>query len=114
MSVEVSNIDVTTLKALAEPNRLAIVELLRKSPLSVGEIAHQLDLSQPHTSKHLKVLSDSGIVRVKAEANRRIYNLRPEPFQSLASWIQTYQSIMEERFDQLDDYLRELKEDGQV
>lgn len=101
--------DMATLSALAEPNRMKIVELLRDGPLTVGEIADQLGLRQPQASKHLKVLSDNGIVDVKAEANRRIYKLRPEPFQALNSWVKSFQRVMEERFDNLDDYLRELQ-----
>jgi len=68
------------LSALSEPNRLRIVELLREGPLSVGEIADRLGLNHPQASKHLRVLSDAGIVEVHAIANRRIYKLRPEPF----------------------------------
>jgi len=98
-----------TLSALAEPNRMNIVELLRDGPLTVGEIADRLELRQPQASKHLKVLSDSGIVEVKADANRRIYKLRSEPFQTLDSWVKSFRHVMEERFDQLDQYLRELQ-----
>ncbi|MFG0216467.1 ArsR/SmtB family transcription factor [Brevibacillus porteri] len=101
--------DMATLTALAEPNRMKIVELLRDGPLTVGEIAEQLGLRQPQASKHLKVLSDNGIVDMKAEANRRIYKLRPEPFQALDSWVKSFQRVMEERFDNLEDYLRELQ-----
>ncbi|MED1919617.1 metalloregulator ArsR/SmtB family transcription factor [Brevibacillus sp. DP1.3A] len=101
--------DMATLSALAEPNRMKIVELLRDGPLTVGEIADQLGLRQPQASKHLKVLSDNGIVDVKAEANRRIYKLRPEPFRALDSWVKSFQRVMEERFDNLEDYLRELQ-----
>ncbi|AWX56694.1 ArsR family transcriptional regulator [Brevibacillus brevis] len=101
--------DMATLSALAEPNRIKIVELLRDGPLTVGEIADQLGLRQPQASKHLKVLSDNGIVDVKAEANRRIYKLRPEPFRALDSWVKSFQRVMEERFDNLEDYLRELQ-----
>ncbi|TKI55156.1 winged helix-turn-helix transcriptional regulator [Brevibacillus antibioticus] len=101
--------DMATLSALAEPNRMKIVELLRDGPLTVGEIADQLGLRQPQASKHLKVLSDNGIVDMKAEANRRIYKLRPEPFQALDSWVKSFQRVMEERFDNLEDYLRELQ-----
>ncbi|TGA98999.1 ArsR family transcriptional regulator [Sporolactobacillus shoreae] len=104
------DVNVSTLSALSEPNRLNIVELLRRGPLTVGEITEQLGLKQPQTSKHLKVLSDSGIVEVKAEANRRIYRLRPEPFQALDSWIRSFQRVMQERFDNLDDYLKELQD----
>ncbi|WP_309863844.1 ArsR/SmtB family transcription factor [Desmospora profundinema] len=99
----------TTLKALAEPNRMDIVELLRNGPLTVGEIADRLGLRQPQASKHLKVLSDNGILEVKAEANRRIYKLRPEPFQALDAWLNSFQRVMQERFDNLDYYLRELQ-----
>ena len=97
------------LSALAEPNRMRIVELLRDGPLTVGEIADRVGLRQPQTSKHLKVLSDTGIVEVQAEANRRIYRLRPEPFHVLDAWLHSFERIMRERFDNLDDYLRELQ-----
>ena len=104
-----SGMDMTTLNALAEPNRLNIVELLRDGPLTVGEIAERLELRQPQASKHLKVLSDSGILEVKAEANRRIYKLRPEPFKALDAWAKSFQRVMEDRFDNLEEYLRELQ-----
>ncbi|GAB0167696.1 metalloregulator ArsR/SmtB family transcription factor [Lysinibacillus sp. CTST325] len=109
MSGKVPGVNITTLSALSEPNRMNIVELLRQGPLTVCEIADQLGLRQPQTSKHLKVLSDNGIVEMQAEANRRIYKLRPEPFQALDSWIQSFQSVMQERFDNLDEYLKELQ-----
>ena len=99
----------TTLTALAEPTRMQIVELLREGPLTVGEIAERLELRQPQASKHLKVLSESGILEVKAEANRRIYQLRAEPFEMLESWAQSFKRAMEERFDKLDEYLREIQ-----
>ncbi|MFJ5566172.1 ArsR/SmtB family transcription factor [Lysinibacillus xylanilyticus] len=109
MSGKTPGVNITILSALSESNRMNIVELLRQGPLTVGEIADQLGLRQPQTSKHLKVLSDNVIVEVQAEANRRIYKLRPEPFQALDSWIQSFQSVMEERFDNLDEYLKELQ-----
>jgi DNA-binding transcriptional ArsR family regulator len=100
----------TMLGALAEPNRMRIVELLREGPLTVGEIAQRLSLRQPQTSKHLKVLSDNGIVEVQADANRRIYRLRPEPFQSLDAWLRSFQVVMEERLDNLGEYLQRLQQ----
>lgn len=110
MSGKIPGVNMTTLSALSEPNRMNIVELLRDGPLTVGEIADQLGLRQPQTSKHLKVLSDNGIVEVQAEANRRIYKLRLEPFQAMDSWIQSFRRVMQERFDNLDDYLKELQD----
>ncbi|WP_027086944.1 ArsR/SmtB family transcription factor [Cohnella panacarvi] len=104
------SIGMTTLGALAEQNRMNIVALLRDGPLTVGEIADKLGLRQPQASKHLKVLSDNGLVEVTAEANRRIYKLRPEPFKALDAWVKSFTSIMEERFDNLDDYLSEIQD----
>lgn len=98
-----------TLSALSEPNRLRIVELLRDGPLSVGEIVNQLGFNQPQASKHLKVLTEAGLVEVQAVANRRIYKLRPEPFRELDNWVDTYRHIWEERFDRLEEYLRQLQ-----
>jgi DNA-binding transcriptional ArsR family regulator len=100
----------TMLGALAEPNRMRIVELLREGPLTVGEIAQRLALRQPQTSKHLKVLSDNGIVEVRADANRRIYRLRPEPFKSLDAWLSSFRLVMEERLDNLGEYLQRLQQ----
>ena len=99
----------TTWTALTEPNRLHIVELLRDGPLTVGAIAQRLGLQQPQVSKHLKVLSETDIVEVQPQANRRIYKLRREPFQELETWLQSFRHLWEERFDRLDDYLLELQ-----
>lgn len=112
MTSPAPGVAVATLSALAEPNRMKIVELLREGPLTVGEIANRLGLRQPQASKHLKVLGDSGILEVRAEANRRIYRLRAEPFQSLDTWVQSFQRVMEDRWNNLDAYLREIQNDG--
>jgi DNA-binding transcriptional ArsR family regulator len=98
-----------TFKTLAESNRLHIVELLQDGPLSVREIADRLGLNQPQTSKHLRVLTDAGLVEMNAIVNRRIYKLRTQPFKELNDWLKTFHNIWEERFDRLDDYLRKLK-----
>ena len=113
MSRKSPGLDMIMLGALAEPNRKQIVELLRNGPLTVGEIASKLGLRQPQASKHLKVLSDSGIVDVQAEANRRIYMLRPQPFQALDSWVTSFRQVMEERYDKLDEYLKEVQKKEQ-
>ena len=99
----------TLMKALGEPTRLRIVEILRTGPLTVGEIANQLEIRQPQASKHLRILSEAGIVEVEAIANRRIYKLRQKPFQEMEAWLTNFQSVWEERFDRLDDYLGKLQ-----
>ncbi len=95
---------------LMEPNRLHIVELLRAGPLTVGQIAQRLGLQQPQVSKHLKVLSEAAIVEVRPQANRRIYQLRRQPFQELEAWLQSFRRLWDERFDRLDNYLLELQD----
>ena len=95
--------------ALMEPNRFHIVELLRDGPLTVGEITERLGLQQPQVSKHLKVLSEAAIVEVQPQANRRMYQLRREPFQELETWLHSFRRLWEERFDRLDDYLLEMQ-----
>ena len=97
------------LSALAEPNRLQIVELLRRKPLAVGEIVERLGLRQPQVSKHLRVLSDAGLVQVRPLGQQRIYRLRAQALKELDGWLDPYRRTWNERFDQLDDVLRDLK-----
>ncbi len=99
----------TTLGALAEPNRLHIVELLRDGPRPVGEIAERLGLRQPQVSKHLRVLSEAGVVEAHPVAQQRIYQLRPQPFHELDAWLALYRHIWDARFDRLDTYLRDVQ-----
>lgn len=99
-----------TFSALAEPNRLQIVELLRHRPLPVGQIAEQLRMRQPQVSKHLRVLSDAGLVQVRPLAQQRIYGLRAEPLRELDTWLERYRRLWDERFEQLDDVLRDLEQ----
>lgn len=95
--------------ALAEPNRLRIVELLREKPRPVGEIARRLRLRQPQVSKHLRVLSDAGLVDVRPVAQQRIYELRSAPFDELDKWLETFRRSMTYRMDRLDDLISERK-----
>ena len=99
----------TTFSALAEPNRFRIVELLRDGPHPVGEIAQRLSLHQPQVSKHLRVLSEAGLVEVKPIAQQRVYQLQARPFQELVSWLETFRRLWEGRMDTLNEYMQELK-----
>jgi DNA-binding transcriptional ArsR family regulator len=100
----------TTLGALAEPNRLHIVELLRDGPRPVGEIAELLGLRQPQVSKHLRVLSAAGVVEAHPVAQQRIYQLRPQPFRELETWLASYRHVWDARFDRLEAYLRDVQQ----
>src|SRR5467141_2696145 len=101
-----------TLRALAEPHRFQIVDLLLDGPRPVGDMVTQLGLRQPQVSKHLRVLSDAGLVEVRAVAQQRIYSLRAEPFKELDVWLERYRRVVEDRFGRLDEILRDQKEKG--
>jgi DNA-binding transcriptional ArsR family regulator len=101
--------DVALLSALAEPNRLRIIELLREGPRAVGESAARLALRQPQVSKHLRVLMEAGVVEVHPAAQQRIYRLRSAPFQALEAWLETYRSFKQESYDRLDEHLQSLQ-----
>jgi DNA-binding transcriptional ArsR family regulator len=98
-----------TFRALAEPNRLQIIELLLTGPRPVGDMVDQLGLRQPQVSKHLRVLSEAGLVDVRVDAQRRIYALRPAPLQELEAWLDRYRSIWESNFQRLDALLDHMK-----
>ena len=100
---------IATFSALAEPNRLRIVELLRSGARPVGEIGERLHLHQPQVSKHLRVLKEAGLVDVEVRAQHRYYELRPEPLRELEAWLERFRAITNERLDRLDDYLVQLE-----
>src|SRR5713226_8045293 len=100
---------IATLRALAEPHRFHIVELLRDGPRPVGDMVHRLRLRQPQVSKHLRVLSTAGLVDVRVDAQRRIYALRPAALQELGVWLEKYRRLWEDNFQRLDAVLEELK-----
>jgi DNA-binding transcriptional ArsR family regulator len=94
--------------ALAETNRLQIVELLAQQPYTVLDIASRLDLRQTQTSKHLKVLREAGLVNVEVSGQHRRYSLEPKRFAEIDQWLVKYRHLWEERFEQLDHVLAEL------
>jgi len=81
------------LQVLAEPRRVAIVDLLREGERAVGELVDRLGVSQPAVSKHLRVLKDAGLVDVRADAQRRLYRIRPEPLAELDEWLAAYRKL---------------------
>ena len=97
------------LAALGEPNRLRIIELLRAGPRPVNDIHVRLKLRQSQASQHLKVLRDVGLVAMEPRAQQRLYRLRAQPLKELHRWLDRYRHIWEDRFDQLDERVEELK-----
>lgn len=101
-----------TFEVLAEPNRRRILDLLRERPRSVGELVDHLPTSQPGTSKHLRVLRDAGLVRVRRDAQRRWYELDPAPLATVDAWLAPYREAWAGRLDALEAHLdREAPDD---
>jgi len=90
---------------IAEPNRRAILCLLVSSQQSVGEIERQLRMSQPTVSKHLRVLRDAGFVESTVDAQRRLYRLKPEPFQEVDAWLAQFRRFWSAHLDALERHL---------
>jgi DNA-binding transcriptional ArsR family regulator len=97
--------------ALADPHRRALVALLLERPRPVGEIVEACGLSQPGTSKHLKVLREAGLVRVRQDAQRRVYALDPGPIAELDAWLAPYRKLWNTSLDALGDRLDETAPD---
>jgi DNA-binding transcriptional ArsR family regulator len=92
-------------EVIAEPNRRAILNLLVLSQQSVGEIERQLRMTQPTVSKHLRVLRDAGFVESTVDAQRRLYRLKPEPFQALDGWLAQFRRFWSAHIDALERHL---------
>ena len=92
-------------EVIAEPNRRAILGLLVSSQQSVGAIERQLRMPQPTVSKHLRVLREAGFVASTVDAQRRLYRLKPEPFQEVDAWLAPFRRFWSAHVDALERYL---------
>ena len=99
--------------AVAEAHRREILDTLIAGEKAVGTIVEDLSLSQPQVSKHLRVLSEVGLVRCRAEGRRRLYSLEPERLRPFHDWLAKYEQAWNERLDRMDAYLRELQREGE-
>ncbi|MEV7681378.1 metalloregulator ArsR/SmtB family transcription factor [Streptomyces sp. NPDC088341] len=97
---------------LAEPNRRKILDLLLDRPHTVGQLTELLGLSQPGTSKHLRVLRDAGLVGVRQDAQRRWYELRPGPLAELDAWLAHYRHLWSGAFDALERHFDAMEDDS--
>jgi DNA-binding transcriptional ArsR family regulator len=95
---------------IAEPNRRAILGLLVSSQQSVGEIERQLRMTQPTVSKHLRVLREAGFVESTVDAQRRLYRLKPEPFQKVDAWLEQFRRFWSDHVDALERHLDRMEQ----
>src|SRR5262244_4032980 len=99
--------------AIADARRREILDALIAGEKAVGAIVDDLSMSQPQVSKHLRVLSEVGLVRCRAEGRRRLYRLEPARLRPFHEWLAKYEQALNERFDRMDDYLQELQRQGE-
>ena len=100
--------------AVAEAHRREILDALIAGEKAVGAIVEDLSLSQPQVSKHLRVLSEVGLVSCRAEGRRRLYRLEPAHLRPLQEWLAPYERAWNDRLDRVDDYLQELQRRGEA
>jgi DNA-binding transcriptional ArsR family regulator len=98
--------------AIAESRRREILDVLITGEKAVGTIVHDLAMSQPQVSKHLRVLSEVGLVRCRAVGRRRLYRLEPENLGPLQVWLAQYEQAWNDRLDRMGDYLNEIQQQG--
>jgi DNA-binding transcriptional ArsR family regulator len=95
--------------AIAEERRREILDTLIAGEKAVGAIVEELPMSQPQVSKHLRVLSEVGLVRCRAEGRRRLYSVEPARLRPFHEWLAKYEQAWSERLDRMDDYLKDLQ-----
>ena len=103
----------TAFEIVAEPNRRAILNLLVQSDQSVGEIERRLRMTQPTVSKHLRVLREAGFVEATVDAQRRLYRLKPEPFQEMDAWLAQFRRFWSSHVDALERHLDSMAQSEQ-
>jgi len=96
--------------AVAEPRRRQILDVLADGEAPVNDLVARLDLAQPQVSKHLRVLREVGLVEVRGAGRQRMYRLNGRSLKPIHDWVTSYERLWNERFDQLDVVLDELKE----
>ena len=97
-------------QVLGDPSRLRIVEVLRGGEQSVNEIVESVYIDQSGVSRHLRILQETGFVRVRPEGQRRFYSLCPEPFKDLSAWVSQYRRLWEGRLDKFEEALARRRE----
>ncbi len=96
--------------AIGEPRRREILDTLIAGEKAVGAIVNDLSMPQPQISKHLRVLSEVGLVSSRAEGRRRLYRLEPARLRPFHEWLAKYEQAWNERLDRMDDYLKDLQQ----
>lgn len=89
------------LRAISDPNRRRMIEVLSDGPAAVSEIHRDFEMTQPAVSQHLKVLGEAGLVESRPQGRRRIYHLRAEALVGVYDWVTRYEHFWDRRFERL-------------
>jgi DNA-binding transcriptional ArsR family regulator len=99
-------------QTLADPTRRRIVEVLRSGEQQVGDVVEKAGIHQSGVSRHLRILAESGFVSMRPDGQRRLYSLKPEPFQELGAWVGQYQELWEARLDRFGTALQKRQQEA--
>jgi|SRR5579871_659150 len=113
MSVARSSTTADVFNAIGEAHRREILDVLIGGEKAVGTIVEEVSLPQPQVSKHLRVLSEVGLVRCRADGRRRLYTVEAARLRPMHDWLAKYEQALIERLDRMDDYLQELQREGE-
>lgn len=97
-------------QAIADPNRRAILSLLANQNLTLNGVAKHFEISRPAISRHIKILTECGLIVIHRQGRERYCEARLEKLSEVSDWVHQYQQIWEQRFDRLDEYLTILQE----
>lgn len=98
--------------AIGDAHRREVLDALITGEKTVGMIVSDLSMSQPQVSKHLRVLREVGLVRCRAEGRCRLYRLEAGRLRPMHEWLARYEQAWNDRLDRVDDYLKELQQEG--
>src|ERR1700744_4678196 len=105
------NTQVMVFQALADPVRLSILESMKSEERAVGDIVERMDIHQSGVSRHLRILSEAGLVQMRPDGQRRLYSLRKEAFDELLAWVSAYRRHWDKRLDRFGAALRKRRAD---
>jgi DNA-binding transcriptional ArsR family regulator len=97
-------------QAIADPTRREIIRLVSKQPLNLNAVAENFDMSRPAISKHIKILTECGLVRIKQQGRERYCEAKLEILSEVSDWVEQYKRFWEHKLDSLEAYLEELQQ----
>lgn len=98
-------------QAIADPTRRNILSLIAKEPMNLNSIAQNFEMSRPAVSQHIKILDESGLVVIHQKGRQRFCHIRPQRIKEVDKWLDQFRQLWEDRFNQLDQVLNNLKDD---